>query len=204
MPGPADAPISGVVLAGGLSTRFGSDKAAAEIGGVSLLERAVRLLESVLEDVRVSVRREQASDALRSRYRCLPDRHPGKGPAAGLEAAHAAEPGRAWPALACDQPGLNGPDIKRLVAERDPNAAATAYCDPATGAPQPLCAIYEPATLAGLAKETAAGSGPSPRAYLESRPLKLIPMDITNINSHDDLRRFLRGGAMAPGAGAAP
>ena len=200
MTAPADAPISGVVLAGGLSTRFGSDKAAAEVGGVSLLERSVRLLESVLDDVWVSVRPDQASDALRSHYRCLLDRHPGAGPAAGLEAAHAAAPGRAWLALACDQPGLRAADIERLVAERDPDAAATAYCDPATGAPQPLCAIYEPATLAGLAKETAAGTGPSPRAFLERRTLKLIPMDITNINSHDDLQRFLRSGALLPGA----
>ena len=197
MTAPADAPISGVVLAGGLSTRFGSDKAAAEIGGVSLLERAVRLLESVLDDVWVSVRPDQVSDALRSRYRCLPDRHPGQGPAAGLEAAHAAAPARAWLALACDQPSLSAADLERLVAERDPNAAATACCDPATGVVQPLCAIYEPATLAGLAKEMADGAGPSPRGYLESRPLKLIPMHITNINSHDDLRRYLRTGATA-------
>lgn len=191
---PAEAPIAGVVLAGGLSTRFGSDKAAAEVGGTSLLERAVRLLESVLDDVWVSVRQEQASDALRARYRCLFDRHPGQGPAAGLEAAHAKAPGRAWLAIACDQPGLESADLGRLVAERDPNAAATAYCDPETRAPQPLCAIYEPATLAGLARRTAAGAGPSPRAFLESRPLKLIPMEITNINSHEDLRRFLRSG----------
>lgn len=198
MTAPADAPISGLVLAGGLSTRFGSDKAAAEIGGVSLLERAVRLLESVLDDVWVSVRPDQASDALRSRYRCLLDRHPGQGPAAGLEAAHAAAPGRAWLALACDQPSLSGADLERLVAERDPNAAATACCDPATGLVQPLCAIYEPATLAGLAKVTVGGTGPSPRAYLESRPLKLIPMHITNINSPDDLRRHMRSGATTP------
>ncbi len=200
MTAPNDASVSGVVLAGGFSTRFGSDKAAAEIGGVSLLERAFRLLESVLDDVWVSVRPDQVSDALRSRYRCLVDRHPGKGPAACLEAAYAAGPERAWLALACDQPGLSASDLKRLLAERDPSAAATAYCDTATGAPQPLCAIYEPATLAGLAKETASGKGPSPRTYLETRPLKLIPMDITNINSHADLRRFLRGAASQPGA----
>ena len=200
MAAPADAPISGVVLAGGLSTRFGRDKAAAEIGGASLLQRAVELLESVLDEVWVSVRPDQASDALRSRYPCLEDRTPGAGPAAGLEAAHAAAPGRAWLALACDQPGLTRADIQRLVTARDPNAAATAYCDPATGAPQPLCAIYEPATLAGLAKETVSGNGPSPRDYLARRPLKLIPKEITNINSHDDLRRFLRSGALLPGA----
>ena len=197
---PDEAPISGLVLAGGLSTRFGSDKAAAQVGGLSLLERAVRLLESCLEDVWVSVRPDQATDALRSRFRCLFDRYPGQGPAAGLEAAHAEAPEHAWLALACDQPGLGGADLRRLIAERDATAAATAFCDPQTNAPQPLCAIYEPATLAGLAQATAAGSGPSPRAYLASRPLKLIPLDITNINSHEDLRRFLRGAATQPGA----
>ena len=201
MEAPAEAPISGVVLAGGSSTRFGSDKAAAEVGGTSLLERSVRLLASVLDDVWVSVRPEQASDALRSSYRCLFDRCPGQGPAAGLEAAHARAPERAWLAIACDQPGLRGADLRLLIAERNPKAAATAYCDPATGAPQPLCAIYEPATLAALAEKTAAGAGPSPRAHLESRPLKLIPMEITNINSHEDLRRFLRSGDTRAGAG---
>ena len=198
---PPEAPISGVVLAGGMSTRFGSDKAAAEVGGSSMLARAVRLLESFLDDVWVSVRPDQASDALRSRYRCLFDRFPDQGPAAGLEAAHALAPGQAWLAIACDQPGLAADELGRLIAERDPDAAATAFCDPETSAPEPLCAIYEPATLAGLAKETAAGAAPSPRDYLKGRSLKLIPLEITNINSQTDLRRFLRDGAAQPGAG---
>lgn len=196
------APLSGLVLAGGFSTRFGSDKAAAQVGGLSLLERAVRLLQCCLEDVWVSARRDQAGDALRSRFRCLFDRHPEQGPAAGLEAAHARSPERAWLALACDQPGLERTDLERLIAERDPGAAATAFCDPRTKAPQPLCAIYEPATLAVLAKAAAAGERPSPRGHLQQVPLKLIPMKITNINSHEDLRKFLRGGEAQ--AGAAP
>ena len=116
---PDEAPIFGLVLAGGLSTRFGSDKAAAQVGGLSLLEGAVQLLQSCLEEVWVSVRPDQASDALRSRFRCLFDRYPGQGPAAGLEAAHAQAPEHAWLALACDQPGLGGADLRRLIAERD-------------------------------------------------------------------------------------
>ena len=197
---PAEARVSGVVLAGGLSTRFGSDKAAFELGGASMLQRAAGVLESCLDDVWVSVRADQASDALRSRYRCLFDRF-GGGPAAGLEAAHCRAPENAWLAIACDQPGLGVAEIRRLLAERDPSAAATAYCDPETSAPEPLCAIYEPATLAGLAKKTATGAGPSPRDYLRGVALKLIPLEITNINSQEDLRRFLRSGALRPGAG---
>lgn len=197
----AEAPLSGLVLAGGLSTRFGSDKAAARVGGLSLLERAMRLLASCLDDVWVSVRPEQACDGLRSRFRCLPDRHPERGPAAGLEAAHAQAPERAWLALACDQPGLSAAEIRRLIAERDPDRAATAFCNPRSGAPEPLCAIYEPATLAGLAKAVSAGAALSPRDHLKDRPLKLIPLEIANINSYEEFRTFVRGGAMRQGAG---
>ncbi len=193
--------LSGVVLAGGLSTRFGSDKAAARIGGASLLERAVQLLESCLDDVWVSVRPEQVSQALFSRFHCLPDLCPNQGPAAGLGAAHAQAPERAWLALACDQPGLSRGEIRRLIAERDPACAATAFCNPDSGAPEPLCAIYEPATLAGLAKAVAAQAAPSPRDHIKDRPLKLIPLAITNINSHEDFRKFLHSSANSPGAG---
>ena len=194
-------PLSGLVLAGGLSTRFGSDKAAARIGGLSLLERAVRLLSHCLDDVRVSVRPEQASDALRARFRCLADRHAERGPAAGLEAGHAQAPRRAWLALACDQPGLSRSDIGRLIAERDPRCAATAFCNPDSGAAEPLCAIYEPATLADLSRTVAAGAAVSLRGYLKGRPLKLIPLEITNINNYEDFRRFAQRQAASAGAG---
>ncbi|MCY4165932.1 MAG: NTP transferase domain-containing protein [Gammaproteobacteria bacterium] len=188
--GEAEAPLCGLVLAGGLSARFGSDKAAAQIGGMSLLERAVRLLASCLGEVWVSVRAEQAADRLRSRFRCLADRHPGRGPAAGLEAAHAQAPDRAWLALACDQPGLSANEIRRLIAERDADCAATAFCNPGSGAPEPLCAIYEPATLAGLAEAVAAGAALSLRDYLGGRPLKLMPLEITNVNNYEQFRSF--------------
>lgn len=194
-------PLSGLVLAGGLSTRFGSDKAAARIGGLSLLERAVRLLGHCLDDVRVSVRPGQAGDALRARFRCLADLHANRGPAAGLEAAHARAPRRAWLALACDQPGLSRRDIERLIAERDPRCAATAFCNPDSGAAEPLCAIYEPATLADLSRTVAAGAAVSLRGYLKGRPLKLIPLEITNINNYEDFRRFAQREAVSSGAG---
>ncbi|WP_446831422.1 molybdenum cofactor guanylyltransferase [Candidatus Foliamicus sp.] len=193
--------LSGLVLAGGQSTRFGSDKAAARIAGASLLERAARLLAGCLDDVWVSVRPEHALDPLRSRFRCLPDRYPQRGPAAGLEAAHAQAPANAWLTVACDQPGLSERDIRRLIAERDPECAATAFCNPDTEDPEPLCAIYEPATLADLARAVASGATPSPRDYLRRRPLKLIPLAIANINSYEDLRGFANRSAISRGAG---
>ncbi|KLE34575.1 molybdenum cofactor guanylyltransferase [Aurantiacibacter luteus] len=73
--------ILGAVLAGGQSSRFGSDKALAELGGETLLERAVASLSRWCDRV-VVVGREQAPAPT------LPDwPAPGMGPLGGIAAA---------------------------------------------------------------------------------------------------------------------
>jgi molybdopterin-guanine dinucleotide biosynthesis protein A len=81
--------ILGAVLAGGRSSRFGSDKALAELGGHTLLALAVDALSGWCEHV-VVVGREAAPAPT------LPDwPHPGMGPLGGLAAAlhHARDEG---------------------------------------------------------------------------------------------------------------
>ena len=73
--------ILGCVLAGGQSARFGSDKALAELGGHTLIARAVDALSGWCEHV-VVVGREIAPAP------CLPDwPRPGMGPLGGIAAA---------------------------------------------------------------------------------------------------------------------
>jgi len=81
--------VLGVVLAGGRSTRFGGDKALAEIGGESLLERAVKQLVCSCAEVTVTGRDIQGGTG-------LPDwPRPGMGPLGGIAAGlrHARETG---------------------------------------------------------------------------------------------------------------
>jgi len=74
--------ILGVVLAGGQSTRFGSDKAMAELGGRTLLARAYDTLSGFCELVVIAGRERGPG------HRCIPDwPHPQMGPLAGLAAA---------------------------------------------------------------------------------------------------------------------
>ncbi|MBT8477816.1 MAG: NTP transferase domain-containing protein, partial [Gemmatimonadetes bacterium] len=77
--------LLGVVLAGGRSTRYGSDKAFAELGGTSLVRRAARTLRP--EAGRVVV---VANDVEKHRSEDLPvrpDRVAGIGPLGGLHTA---------------------------------------------------------------------------------------------------------------------
>ncbi|HYD24711.1 MAG TPA: molybdenum cofactor guanylyltransferase [Croceibacterium sp.] len=72
--------ILGVVLAGGRSTRFGSDKALAELGGRTLLARAFDTLTGFCELVVVAGRE-------RGPGHCIPDwPQPDMGPLAGIAA----------------------------------------------------------------------------------------------------------------------
>ncbi len=81
--------VLGVVLAGGQSRRFGSDKALAELGGRTLIDRAVAQLAHQCDAVVVAGR--DAAPAM-----TVPDRpHAGMGPLGGLCGAlhHAAARG---------------------------------------------------------------------------------------------------------------
>jgi molybdopterin-guanine dinucleotide biosynthesis protein A len=81
----ADRGLTGVVLVGGRSRRFGSPKALAELDGQTLADRAWRLLAEVCDE-RIAV---GAADDLP--FDAIPDAVEGGGPLAGIVAAlHAA------------------------------------------------------------------------------------------------------------------
>ena len=62
------APLHGLVLAGGSSTRMHRDKAALTYQGLSQLDRAFELVKRHLDPVFVSVRASQAHDPARTRH----------------------------------------------------------------------------------------------------------------------------------------
>jgi molybdenum cofactor guanylyltransferase len=73
--------ILGAVLAGGMSTRFGSDKALAVLDGLSLLERAVASLKALCDSVVIVGRSSDLAPAIADWPRA------GMGPLAGVAAA---------------------------------------------------------------------------------------------------------------------
>jgi molybdopterin-guanine dinucleotide biosynthesis protein A len=187
--------INGLVLAGGHSRRFGSDKAAVQLSGESLLQRTVSLLQEFCVEVRVSVRADQSDDALRSAYPLLFDAPGIEGPPAALLAAAAEASEHAWLIVACDLPRLDRATLAGLVAARDPARPATALRSPVDGLPEPLCAIYEPAGLASFKKLTARGRL-SPRDFLiEQAALSVdppLPEALINMNRPADLADLKR------------
>lgn len=183
--------LFGLVLAGGQSRRFGSDKAAIEIDGEPLLARTFGLLESQAVEVFVSVAAAQSADDLRSGFPTINDDEPDLGPAGGLRSAHRRHPEVAWFVAACDLPGLDERTVADLVQSRNARKGATAYRSPVDGCAEPLCTIYEPATLARFASQPAAGQGLSPRRLLRDCDVELVELrnvgSLRNANTPKDL-----------------
>ncbi len=190
--------MHGLVLTGGQSRRMGRDKAGIVHAGQTLLERAVELLEAELPRVYVSIRADQGQDALRGRFATLPDQLNGIGPAAGILAAHASAPDVAWLVLACDMPLVGRQEVQQLLAARDPAADATAFATARGADSEPLCAIYEPGTLANFAARIAAGGSPSPKSWLASvRTCLIVPASgraLTSVNTEEELRNLNQPG----------
>jgi molybdopterin converting factor subunit 1 len=180
------APLYGLVLAGGRSTRMQRDKAALEYGGRSQLERAVELLAPLVERIFVSVRPDQTRDPLRARFEQIVDSGEVAGPIAGIVAAQARHPGAAWLVLACDLPLLDQQTLGHLVRSRRAQRQATAYRSSHDGLPEPLCAIYEPSSREAI-RAYVAGGRDCPRKFLIDADALLLdqpePGALDNVNT---------------------
>jgi molybdenum cofactor guanylyltransferase len=189
---PALAPLYGLVLAGGASRRMGHDKAALALHGRPQLEWARELLAHHCERVFTSIRPGQQDDPLRRGEAVIVDRHDGAGPIAGIAAAQAAHPDRAWLVLACDLPFVDDASLEFLVRHRDGRRAVVAYASSRDRLPEPLCAIYEPASRDGVLDAIASGRN-CPRKYILGTGVDLLlqpdPKALDNVNTPEDLQR---------------
>lgn len=183
--------VSGLLLMGGRSTRMGRDKSQLKLHGRSQLEHSVELLSEVCEEVFVSGRQEQNCDRP-----FIADRLLGMGPVGGLLSAMEAQPGRAWLAMAVDMPWMKAEVLTCLVGERRPFAMATAFRQPVGGAPEPLCAIYEPKAKAVLYEFLGLGCRSLREVLLNSNSHLVdcpFPQALGNANTPADIEAWTNG-----------
>ena len=153
----ASAPLTGLVLAGGISSRMGTDKALIDYHGTSQILHARSLLAPFCPEVYLSCRREQTEEYGASGIPLIPDSYLDMGPLGGLLSAQRALPERAFLVIACDLPFLDAQTLGRLAAGRNPLRFATAWRDPLSGKFEPLAACYEPKSREPLLLRHAAG-----------------------------------------------
>ncbi|MBZ9716081.1 molybdenum cofactor guanylyltransferase [Deinococcus multiflagellatus] len=177
--------MTGAVTAGGRSSRFGSDKALAQVDGHTLLERVCASLRGCSTRLIVAPPERYGVPG----WAVVPDTRPGQGPLAGLEAAlGAAPPG--WVAFAgVDLPDLTAAYWQALCAARTPDALSVQALDP-EGRPQPLAALYHTALKPRITALLNSGERRLRLAALPEHTV-LVPglPPLRNVNTPTDLQQ---------------
>jgi len=143
---------AGFLLAGGKSSRMGTDKAFLMFDGQNLLERALAVLGAVCDTVtivgdpakfaRYGAAKHQAENGADSK--CEPvvaDIFPGCGPLAGIHAALAHSTAELNLMLAVDMPFVSKELLAFLFVAAEASSAAVIVPRTSRGL-QPLCAVY--------------------------------------------------------------
>ncbi|MBO9729288.1 MAG: NTP transferase domain-containing protein [Chitinophaga sp.] len=167
-----NAPLKGLVLCGGFSTRMQEDKSSIAYHGMPQWQYLVHLLQSLLPEVYISCREEQRTN-FNAYAHLIPDSVSYGGPSAGLLSAHALQPNTAWLVIACDLPLISRQSLELLLQSRDTGKAATTFVSPFNQLPEPLIAIWEPAGLALLEQNVAAGKN-CPRKTMLNTDIALL------------------------------
>ena len=109
--------ITGIVLAGGKSSRLGREKALEKIGGMRLIERVVDTLVPISQEVLVVTSKEQVEkiSSLDLKARTIVDVYPGKAAFGGIYTGLVSASTRYGLVVACDMPFLNSDLLSYLV-----------------------------------------------------------------------------------------
>lgn len=148
--------LTGIVLAGGRSTRMGQDKASLRFGHETLLARAIRIVGEVADEVIVVARPVEDRDNpfLGLPVRLVHDPIADLGPLAGIAAGLAASTSDLNLIVACDMPLIKPAVLRRLVELRGDADICVAVIE---GHASPLCAVYRSSVAAAAQELLAAG-----------------------------------------------
>jgi molybdopterin-guanine dinucleotide biosynthesis protein A len=183
---------AGWVLVGGRSSRMGADKALIEIGNRPLATGVAAEIGKVCGSVSLVGDPERYGTL---GLPVIPDRFPGQGPLAGIEAALGATSIEWNLIVACDMPALDVSILTALfetAAAEDGDCAAPAYSD---GRIEPLCTVFHArchavilgALEAGTRKVTQALASP----LLKVRYVAVAsPDSFANLNTPEELKRY--------------
>jgi molybdopterin-guanine dinucleotide biosynthesis protein A len=174
----ADPELTGVLLVGGRSTRFGSPKALARLDGETLAERAWRLLGETCDE-RIAVGKR--ADALELPFDVLDDATEVRAPIAGVVAGLRAARHELVVVVPVDTPRLTRGALEQLAA------ACRDVAVPPSG---PLPGAYRRSALPALERALAAGRL-SLRDAIAELDVTVVDLDrslLVNVNTPRDVR----------------
>lgn len=180
---------TGVVLAGGYSTRFGeTDKALAEIDGTPMIARVVDRLSAVVDSLVVSCRDDQQAGFDRAiaaldldiPVRFALDPEPDRGPLAGIAQSFEGVDTAYAAVVACDMPFVDPSFVAFLFDQAAGHDAAVPELK--DGHRQPLQAVYHVDRTSTVAEQRLAADSRSLQRTLAE--LDTVVVDPETVSDH--------------------
>jgi len=190
--------IDGLILAGGRSSRFGSDKRVEPFDGVPMAARAYSKLVSVVNGtIYVATGARQETLPGLERAIAIVDIAPGRGPLSGLMAALLRSRDGVL-VVACDVPNLRRSTIERIARVARSTARPVALRGPHGW--EPLVGWY-PRSALQTVRVALRSARPAPFLVLERLGALALPVadasEVINVNTRSDLAaaKAAQGGA---------
>lgn len=195
-------PLRAAILVGGMSTRMGRPKAALEIEGRHLLDRAIDVVAHFAGEVAIVGRMPPGLEvtprigAAPRRTAWLADDPATLGPLAGIVAALASAPSVDWLCVPCDMPAMSVDAIGWLLGCHRRSNSATVGIRGGSDRIEPFPVIFGPSALVGIRGFVATGNRSLHGALRAiDACFASIPSRFTrcwqNVNSPDDWDDFL-------------
>lgn len=134
----------GIVLAGGFSSRMGTEKSMLLYNGTPFYRVIAQVLATLTDEVYISCRTEQSTNFID--YPVLIDQYPNAGPLGGILTAMETFPGAALITTPCDTPTINAGLLHSLIHYSTP-AADGVFIKKNSEEIEPLIALYHPSSF---------------------------------------------------------
>jgi len=187
--------VTGVVLAGGKSTRYGTNKAFAEIQGIRLVERTIRVMGSVFE--RLLIVTNTPDEFAYLDLPMVEDLIKGFGPLGGIYTGLEAIDDEAGFFVACDMPFLRENFLRHMVSLRGDHDAVVPRV---RWMVEPLHALYAKKCLPAIRESIHSREYQILKffqkikvRYVEEEEIRRVDPDLKsffNINRPEDLERI--------------
>lgn len=133
--------FTGIILAGGKSSRMGKDKSQLVVQGKTMLEHAYDTLSPLCEEVLIS---SSTQNLTSFNAKIIPDNYVNKGPLGGLQACLKASNHEYALVLSCDAPFVARSVYNELIARLSNSPVLVSEC---AGREHPLIGIYNKKAL---------------------------------------------------------
>ncbi len=182
--------VNGLILAGGKSSRMGSDKSLINYHGKPQRDHLVDLLKPFCQRVFISVERNTPAS-----HNSIPDHFDLNSPLNGILSAFHFDADAAWISVPIDMPNIDIKAIEYLLVNRNPQKIATCFEDGEANSVEPLFTLWEKKASPCLLNFFNIGGSSLQKFLLENDAWK-IRMNyhnvLVNVNTKEERNAFFK------------